>query len=83
MTNLEPISPGIILQDEFLNPMNFTTYRFAEEAHIPLSRLSDIISGKQEITADTAMRFASYLGTTSQFWLNIQNQFNLDMQKLS
>lgn len=83
MTNLEPISPGVILQDEFLNPMNFTTYRFAEEAHIPLSRLRDIISGKQEITADTAMRFARYLGTTSQFWLNIQNQFNLDMQKLS
>lgn len=78
MMNLAPTSPGEILQEEFLKPMNVTAYRLAKEIHIPQSRISDIISGKRGITADTAMRFAMYFGTTPQFWLNIQNQYDLD-----
>ena len=68
MMELEPTSPGEILQEEFLEPMNVTAYRLAKEVHIPQSRISDIISGKRGITADTAMRFAMYFGTTTQFW---------------
>ncbi|MBQ6464320.1 MAG: HigA family addiction module antidote protein [Pseudobutyrivibrio sp.] len=83
MMSLEPTSPGEILQEEFLEPMNITAYRLAKEVHIPQSRISDIVSGKRRITADTAMRFARYFGTTPQFWLNIQNQFDLDMLKVS
>ena len=83
MIDLEPISPGEILQKEFLEPMNVTAYRLAKEVHIPQSRISDIISGKRGITADTAMRFAIYFGTTPQFWLNIQNQYDLDVLKAS
>ncbi len=83
MTELEPTSPGEILQEEFLEPMNVTAYRLAKEVHIPQSRISDIISGKRGITADTAMGFAMYFGTTPQFWLNIQNQYDLDMLKVS
>ena len=83
MMSLEPTSPGEILQEEFLEPMNITAYRLAKEVHIPQSRVSDIISGKRRITADTAMRFDRYFGTTPQFWLNIQNQFDLDMLKVS
>lgn len=83
MVNLEPTSPGEILQKEFLEPMNITAYRLAKEVHIPQSRISDIISGKRGITADTAMRFAMFFGTTPQFWLNIQNQYDLDMLKVS
>ena len=83
MMSLEPTSPGENLQEEFLEPMNITAYRLAKEVHIPQSRISDIISGKRRITADTAMRFARYFGTTPQFWLNIQNQFDLDMLKVS
>ncbi len=83
MIDLEPTSPGEILQEEFLEPMNITAYRLAKEVHIPQSRISDIINGKRGITADTAMRFAMYFGTTPQFWLNIQNQFDLDMLKAS
>ena len=83
MIDLEPTSPGEILQEEFLKPMNITAYRLAKAVHIPQSRISDIISGKRGITADTAMRFAMYFGTTPQFWLNIQNQFDLDMLKVS
>ena len=83
MIVLEPVSPGEILQEEFLGPMNVTAYRLAKEIHIPQSRISDIISGKRGITADTAMRFAMFFGTTPQFWLNIQNQYDLDMLKVS
>lgn len=83
MMDLEPTSPGEVLQEEFLEPMNVTAYRLAKDVHIPQSRISDIISGKRGITADTAMRFALYFGTTPQFWLNIQNQYDLDMIKVS
>ena len=83
MMILEPTSPGEVLQEEFLIPMNVTAYRLAKEVHIPQSRISDIISGKRGITADTAMRFAMYFWTTPQFWLNIQNQYDLDMLKVS
>lgn len=83
MMGLEPILPGEVLQEEFLEPMKVTAYRLAKEVHIPQSRISDIISGKRGITADTAMRFARFFGTTPQFWLNIQNQYDLDMLKVS
>lgn len=83
MMDLEPILPGEVLQEDFLEPMNVTAYRLAKEVHIPQSRISDIISGKRGITADTAMRFARFFGTTPQFWLNIQNQYDLDMLKIS
>ena len=83
MMDLKPTSPGEILQEEFLGHMNITAYRLAKEVHIAQSRVSDIISGKRGITADTAMRFAMFFGTTPQFWLNIQNQFDLDTLKIS
>lgn len=83
MIDLEPVSSGEILQEEFLEPMNVTAYRLAKEVHIPQSRISDILNGKRGITADTAMRFAIYFGTTPQFWLNIQNQYDLDMLKVT
>ncbi len=83
MIDIEPASPGEVLREEFLKPMNITAYRLAKELHIPQSRISDIINGKRGVTADTAMRFAMYFGTTPQFWLNIQNQFDLDILKVS
>lgn len=83
MMDIKPITPGEILKEEFLNPMEITAYRLAKETRMPQSRISDIITGKRGITADTAMRFAQYFGTTPQFWLNIQNQYDLDILKVS
>lgn len=83
MAMLEPVSPGEILQKEFLEPMNISAYRLAKEVSIPQSRISDIIRGKRRVTADTAVRFSKFFGTTPQFWLNIQNQYDLDELKLS
>ena len=78
---LGPVSAGEILQEEFLVPMHITAYRLAKEVHIPQSRISEIINGKRRITADTAMRFSVFFGTTPEFWLNIQNQYDLDELK--
>ena len=80
---LGPVSAGEILQEEFLTPMHITAYRLAKEVHIPQSRISEIINGKRRITADTAMRFSVFFGTTPEFWLNIQNQYDLDELKIS
>lgn len=81
--DIKPTTPGEILKEEFLNPMGITAYRLAKETRMSQSRISDIITGKRGITADTAMRFAQYFGTTPQFWLNIQNQYDLDILKVS
>ena len=80
---LGPVSAGEILQEEFLVPMHITAYRLAKEVHIPQSRISEIINGKRRITADTAMRFSVFFGTTPEFWLNIQNQYDLDELKIA
>ena len=78
MKYIEPVSPGEILQEEFLIPMQISAYRLAKEIHIPQSRISDIIRGHRGITADTAMRLSRFFGTTPEFWLNIQNRYELD-----
>ena len=80
---LGPVSAGEILQEEFLTPMNITAYRLAKEVHIPQSRVSEKKKKKRRITADTAMRFSAFFGTTPEFWLNIQNQYDLDELKAS
>ena len=81
--DIKPTTPGEILKEEFLNPMEITAYRLAKETRMSQSRIIDIITGKRGITADTAMRFAQYFSTTPQFWLNIQNQYDLDILKVS
>ena len=81
MGDIKPVLPGEILQEEFLKPLKITAYKLAKDIGVYQSRISDIINGKRRITADTAMRFSLYFGTTPQFWLNIQNQYDLDMLK--
>ena len=76
-----PVSPGEILLKEFLEPANTTPGRLAAETHIPESEIQDIISGKGRISADTAMRLSAFFGTTSQFWLNLQNRYDLDIHE--
>ena len=68
-----PVSPGEILLKEFLEPANTTPGRLAAETHIPESEIQDIISGKGRISA--------FFGTTSQFWLNLQNRYDLDIHE--
>ncbi len=81
MKNLKNIHPGEILLEEFLKPMKVSAYRLAKETHIHQTRISEIILGKRRITADSALRFSKFFGTTPTFWLGLQNDFDLEEEK--
>jgi antitoxin HigA-1 len=81
MEKLENIHPGEILLEEFLKPMEISAYRLAKETFIPQTRISEIIKGKRRITADTALRFAKFFGTSAKFWLGLQDDFDLEEEK--
>lgn len=78
---LPNVHPGEILKEEFLDPMNVTAYRLAKETNIPQTRVSEIIHGKRSVTADTALRFSRFFGTTPEFWLNLQNAYDLEEEQ--
>jgi len=71
------IHPGEILLTEFKEPMGLTSYRLAKELGVPLPRVYDIVKGKRSISADTALRFGVYFGLPAQFWMNLQNEYDL------
>ena len=78
MDRLANIHPGEILLQEFLRPLEITAYRLSKDTEIPQTRISQIIKGKRRITADTALRFSSYFGTTAKFWLGLQDDYDIE-----
>jgi antitoxin HigA-1 len=81
MTNAhDPITPGEILQTEFLEPLGITAYRLAQATGLPQTRLSEIIRGKRRITTDTALRLSRAFGLSERFWLNIQNDYDIELE---
>ena len=77
MMNREPTHPGEVLLQEFLKPLDMTQGAAAEKMEISLNRLNEIIKGKRGVTADTALRLAALVGTSPEFWLNLQNAVDL------
>jgi addiction module HigA family antidote len=78
-TKIDPIHPGEILMEEFLKPMNLSQNRIALDMRVPARRINEIVLGKRKITADTALRLARYFGTSAQFWLGLQMDYDLDV----
>ena len=76
---LPPVHPGEILRDEFLTPMSISVYELANAIKVPRSRVNDIVLGRRAITTDTALRLGRYFGTTPQFWLNLQSDYELSL----
>lgn len=74
---MTPIHPGEVLAEEFLQAFGLTQYRLAKDLHVPARRINEIVHGTRAITADTALRLEKYFGTSAQFWLNLQTQFEL------
>ena len=70
-------TPGEILKQEFIDPLNFLDREVAQFLEIPHSRLSEIINAKRSITVDTAIRLSRFFRTTPEFWLNLQNNYHL------
>ncbi len=81
MDKLNNIHPGEILLEEFLNPMELSAYRLAKETFIPQTRISQIIKGNRRITADTALRFSKFFGTSAKFWLGLQDDYDLEEER--
>lgn len=78
MEKLKNIHPGEILQEEFLVPLEITSYRLCKDLNIPQTRISEIIKGNRRITADTALRLSQYFGNSAKFWLGLQDDFDID-----
>ncbi len=76
---LPPIHPGEILIEEFLKPMGISQYRIAKDISVSPRRINEIVHGKRSISADTALRLGRFFGISPQFWLNLQNRFDLEV----
>lgn len=80
-TNRIPTHPGIILLEEFLEPMNITQVALARHLNIPVQRINEIILGKRGITPETAWLLSQAFNTTPQFWMNLQTNYDLAVNK--
>jgi len=82
MSNIEPIHPGEHLA-EFLDELGISQYRLATAIRVPPRRINEIVHGRRSVTADTALRVGKALGTTPEFWLNLQRMCDLDVARNS
>ncbi len=78
---LEPINPGEILREDFLEPLGISINGLSRQLSVPANRISEIVNGKRSITADTALQLQRYFGVEAQFWLNLQAEYELRMMK--
>lgn len=78
MEKLKNITPGEILLEEFLIPLEISQYRLSKDLEIPQTRVSEIIKGNRRITADTAVRLSAYFGNSAKFWLGLQDDYDIE-----
>jgi antitoxin HigA-1 len=78
---LPPVHPGEVLFEEFLQPMGLSQHRLAKDISVPPRRINEIVLRKRSITADTALRLGRYFGMSEQFWLNLQTEYDLDIER--
>lgn len=78
---LDPIHPGEVLFEDFLQPLGLSQYRLAQDISVPPRRINEIVHGKRSVSADTALRLGRYFGTSEQFWLNLQSHYDLEIER--
>lgn len=78
MEKLRNITPGEILLEEFLVPLEISQYRLSKDLEIPQTRISEIIKGNRRISADTAVRLSAYFGNSPKFWLGLQDDYDIE-----
>ncbi|HEY3762156.1 MAG TPA: HigA family addiction module antitoxin [Verrucomicrobiae bacterium] len=78
---LSNITPGEILEEEFLRPMGITQYRLAKDIGVSPRRINEIVNGMRSITADTALRLGRYFAMSPEFWLNLQSHYDLEQEQ--
>jgi addiction module HigA family antidote len=77
---LPPVHPGEVLLEEFLKPLSISQYGLARNISVPPRRVNEIVLHKRSVSADTALRFSRFFGTSAEFWLNLQSQYDLDVE---
>lgn len=83
MAKLEPIHPGEILKEEFMEPLGLSSNALAIALRVPATRIGDIVRGHRSITPDTALRLGRYFGTTADLWLGLQVEYDLRLARRS
>ena len=78
---IEPIHPGEILMEDFIVGFGITQNKLAVPIGVPPRRINEIVHGKRGITADTAIRLARYFGTSEEFWMNLQSNYELRLER--
>ena len=78
---LAPVHPGEVLLEEFLEPMGLSQYRLAKDIGVPPRRVNEIVHGTRAVSANTALRLSRYFGMSERFWLNLQAQYDLDVER--
>lgn len=80
-TAIPLVTPGEILNEEFLEPLGLSQYRLATDIGVPPRRINEIVHGTRRISANTALRLARYFGTSERFFLNLQDNYDLEAEK--
>ncbi len=78
---MEPVHPGAILREEFLDPLGVSAYRLAKSLGVPKNRVTAIVNGDRAITSDTALRLARFFNTSAEFWINLQTSYDLEVAR--
>lgn len=78
---MPPIHPGEVLMLEYLQPLEITQHRLAVAIGVPPRRINEIVHGKRCISTDTALRLARYFGTSERFWLNLQDRYDIEVER--
>ena len=81
MASRDPIHPGEILKEEFLEELDLSAYALAKALKVPVNRITGIVNGERAITADTALRLSRYFGNSPEFWLNLQARYDLELAR--
>jgi antitoxin HigA-1 len=79
MRNIDPVTPGELLKEEFLEPMEISQYRLAKEIGVPAQRIGEIIAGNRSITADTDLRLCRFFGLSNGYWLRAQAAYDTEV----
>jgi addiction module HigA family antidote len=78
---MDPVHPGEMLKEDFLDPLGVSQYRLAQAIGVPPRRINEIVHGTRRISADTALRLSRFFGMSDQFWMNLQGHYDIEVEK--
>jgi addiction module HigA family antidote len=78
---MPPVHPGVLLKEDFLEPLGLSEYRLARAIDVPPRRINEIVHGSRRISADTALRLSRFFGMSDGFWMNLQSHYDIEVEK--